>query len=188
MYELIDLAFKTDSTRVAIYMIGKELSAGISDYLARAVGLLQTHKLSHETKKPDGWKNFGTYCRFQAEEFARFAAKLKSPPEPAGEGPLLDNSLLLFGSAPSAFQSSRNYPLVLVGGKKMGFKHGQDLNHAGGGAFRGNGKPGDIEPWIIKSTREELPLSYLYATMLQKLGVGTDSFGDSTGTLSNVRP
>ena len=50
MYELIYLAFKTDSTRVATYMIGKELGAGISDYLARAVGFPLTHKLSHETK------------------------------------------------------------------------------------------------------------------------------------------
>ena len=50
-------------------MIGKELGAGISDYLARAIGLPLTHKLSHETKLPGGWKNFGTYCRFQAEEF-----------------------------------------------------------------------------------------------------------------------
>ena len=147
MYELIYLAFKTDSTRVATYMIGKELGAGISDYLARAVGFPLTHKLSHETKLPDGWKNFGTYCRFQAEEFGRFAARLKSTPEPAGEGSMLDNSLLLFGSASSAFHLSRNYPLVLVGGKQMGFKHGQYLNFAGAGAYRGGWAPGDTEPW-----------------------------------------
>ena len=146
MYELIYLAFKTDSTRVATYMIGKELGDGISDYLARAVGFPLTHKLSHETKLPGGWKNFGTYCRFQAEEFGRFAARLKSTPEPAGEGTMLDNSLLLFGSASSAFHLSRNYPLVLVGGKKMGFKHGQYLDYAGAGAYRGGWAPGDTEP------------------------------------------
>jgi len=44
MYELIYLAFQTDSTRVATYMIGKELGAGISDYLAKAVGFPLTHK------------------------------------------------------------------------------------------------------------------------------------------------
>jgi hypothetical protein len=82
MYELIYLAFETDSTRVATYMIGKELGDGISDYLARAVGLPLTHKLSHDTKLPNGWKDFGTYCRFQAEEFGRFAAKLQSTPRP----------------------------------------------------------------------------------------------------------
>lgn len=186
MYELIYLAFKTDSTRAATYMIGKELGAGISDYLARAVDLPLTHKLSHETKNPGGWKNFGTYCRFQSEEFGRFAAKLKSTPEPAGEGSMLDNTLLLFGSASSAFHLSRNYPLLLVGGKKMGFKHGQYLNFAGAGAYRGGWAPGDTEPWRMKSSREDLPLSNLYVTMLQKLGVETESFGGNTGTVSEV--
>ena len=61
MYELIYLAFRTDSTRVATYQLGKEVSTGISDYLARAVGFPATHRLSHQTKKPDGWKNFGTF-------------------------------------------------------------------------------------------------------------------------------
>ena len=186
MYELIYLAFKTDSTRVATYMIGKELGAGISDYLARAVGLPLTHKLSHDTKLPGGWKNFGTYCRFQAEEFSRFAARLKSTPEPAGEGCMLDNSLLLFGSASSAFHLSRNYPLLLVGGNKMGFKHGQYLNYAGAGAYRGGWAPGDTEPWRMKATGEDLPLSNLYVTMLQRLGVEMESFGGSSQTLREV--
>lgn len=186
MYELIYLAFKTDSTRAATYMIGKELGAGISDYLAKAVGLPLTHKLSHETKQPNGWKNFGVYCRFQSEEFARFATKLKATPEPAREGSMLDHTLLLFGSASSAFHLSRNYPLILAGGKSMGFKHGRYLNHAGAGAYRGGWAPGDTEPWRMKSTREDLPLSNLYVAMLQKLGVETDSFGGNTGTLNEV--
>ena len=186
MYELIYLAFKTDSTRVATYMIGKELGAGISDYLARAVDLPLTHKLSHETKLPDGWKNFGTYCRFQSEEFGRFAARLRATPEPAGDGTMLDHTLLLYGSASSAFHLSRNYPLLLVGGKRMGFKHGQYLNFAGSGAYRGGWAPGDTEPWRMKANHEDLPLSNLYVTMLQKLGVETESFGGNTGTVSEV--
>jgi len=186
MYELIYLAFKTDSTRIATYMIGKELGAGISDYLAKAVGLPLTHKLSHETKLPGGWKNFGTYCRFQAEEFRRFAARLRSTSEPAGEGSMLDNTLLLYGSASSAFHLSRNYPLLLVGGKKLGFKHGQYLNYAGAGAYRGGWAPGDTEPYRLKSTREDLPLSNLYVTMLQRLGVETEAFAGHTGTISEV--
>ncbi|MGI9243415.1 MAG: DUF1552 domain-containing protein [Verrucomicrobiales bacterium] len=186
MYELIFLAFETDSTRVATYMIGKELGAGISDYLARAVGFPLTHKLSHQTKVPGGWKDFGTYCRFQAEEFGRFAARLKSTPEPAGEGSMLENSLLLFGSASSAFHLSRNYPLVLVGGKKMGFTHGQYLNFAGAGAYRGGWAPGDTEPWRMKASAEDLPLSNLYVTMLQRLGVETETFAGSTGTVSEI--
>ena len=186
MYELIYLAFKTDSTRVATFQLAKEVSKGISDYLARAVGLPLTHRLSHETKKPDGWKNFGTFCRFISEEFGRFAERLKSTPEPAGEGSMLDNTLLLFGSASSAFHLSRNYPLILARGKSMGFKHGQYLNFAGAEAYRGGWAPGDKEPWRMRSDHEDLPLSNLYATMLQRLGVETDTFADSTGTIAEV--
>jgi len=89
-------------------------------------------------------------------------------------------------SASSAFHLSRNYPLILAGGKSMGFKHGRYLNHAGAGAYRGGWAPGDTEPWRMKSTREDLPLSNLYVAMLQKLGVETDSFGGNTGTLNEV--
>ena len=60
MFELIYLAFKTDSTRVATYQIGRENGVGVSDYLARAVGFNLTHQLTHDTQQPDGWKNFRT--------------------------------------------------------------------------------------------------------------------------------
>ncbi|SMP67531.1 Protein of unknown function [Neorhodopirellula lusitana] len=186
MYELIYLAFKTDSTRVATYQFGKEVSKGISDYLARAVGLPLTHRLSHETKKPGGWKNFGTFCRFISEEFGRFAGRLKATPEPAGEGSMLDHTLLMLGSASSAFHLSRNYPLILAGGKSMGFQHGQYLDYAGDGAFRGVWKNGEPEPYKIRATHEDIPLSNLYVTMLQRLGVETDQFADNTGTISDV--
>lgn len=186
MYDLIYLAFRTDTTRVATYQIGRENGVGISDHLARAVGLKLSHQLSHQTKEPDGWKNFGIYCRFLSEEFGRFAKKLKATPEPGGEGTMLDNTLLFFGSASSAFHLSRNYPLMLVGGSKMGFKHGQFLDYAGTGAYRGGWAPGDTEPWKMEATGEDLPLSNLYVTMLQKLGVETDSFADNTGTLAEV--
>ena len=110
---------------------------------------------------------------------------MKETPEPAGDGSMLDNSLLLFGSASSAFHLSRNYPLVLAGGKNMGFAHGQYVNHAGanpaGGAWDGG-----REPWQREVEKEDTPLSNLFVTMLQQLGVETDSFADSTGTVSEV--
>lgn len=189
MFELIYLAFKTDITRVATYQIGRENGIGVSDYLARAVGFNLTHQLSHQTKQPDGWKNFGTYCRFLAEEYGRFAGKLKSTSEIGGEGNMLDNTVMLFGSASSAFHLSRNYPLILAGGKNMGFKHGQYLNYGkyeqgvnpAGGAWRGG-----REPWQKEMNHEEVPLANLFVTMLQRLGVQTDQFADSTGSLSEV--
>lgn len=185
MFELIYLAFKTDSTRVAAYQLGRENGVGVSDYLARAVGFKLTHQLSHQTKEKDGWKNFGIYNRFIAEELGRLFTKLKKSSEPGSDGNMLDNTLLLFGSASSAFHLSRNYPLILAGGKNMGFKHGQYLNFAGdnpaGGPWLGG-----REPWQKEAAKEDLPLSNLFVTMLQRLGVKTKKFADSTGTLDAV--
>ena len=112
IYELIYLPFKTDSTRVATYQLGRENGVGISDYPGRAIGFKLTHQLSHETKKPEGYKNFGTYCRFINDELGRFVSKLKATLEPKGDGNMLDNTSVLFGSASSAFHLSRNYPVV----------------------------------------------------------------------------
>ena len=187
MYELIYLAFKTDSTRVATYQFGRENGVGISDYLARAVGFKLTHQLSHETRNPDGYKNFGKYCRFINEELGRFAARLKATPEPGGEGNMLDHTALLFGSASSAFHLSRNYPLLLIGGGKLGFKHGQFLKY-GDGNDKNQSTSGisSDSGWQGAMNYTELPLSNLYLTMLHKLGVETKSFGGSSETLSEV--
>jgi hypothetical protein len=187
MYELIYLAFKTDSTRVATYQFGRENGVGISDYLARAVGFKLTHQLSHETKNPDGYKNFGKYCRFINEELGRFAARLKNTPEPGGEGNMLDHTALFFGSASSAFHLSRNYPLILIGGRKLGFKHGQFLKY-GKGNEKNQSTSGisSDSGWQGEMRYTELPIANLYLTMLHKLGVETDSFGGSRETLSEV--
>lgn len=185
MFEMIYLAFRTDSTRVATYQIGRENGVGRSDHLSRAVGFNLAHQLSHETKNPNGWKNFGIYCRFLNEEFGRFITKLKETPEPAGTGSMLDNTLLLYGSASSAFHLSRNYPIILAGGKNMGFIHGQYINHAGSN-FQGGPWLGSREPWQDQATVEDLPLSNVYLTMLHRLGITVDAFGDSTGTLSVI--
>jgi Protein of unknown function (DUF1552) len=179
------LAFRTDSTRVATYQIGRENGIGRSDHLSRAVGFNLAHQLSHETKNPDGWKKFGIYCRFLNEEFGRFVDKLRSTPEPVGSGSMLDNTLLLYGSASSAFHLSRNYPLILAGGKNFGFHHGQYFNHAGTN-FQGGPWMGDREPWQDKATNQDIPLSNLFVTMLQKLGVAVDSFADSTGIVEKI--
>ena len=185
MFELIYLAFKTDSTRVATYQIGRENGFGISDHLARAVGLNLAHQLSHETKQEGGWQAFGTYCRFLNEEFSRFAMKLQQTPEPGRAGNILDNTLLLFGSASSAFHLSRNYPMVLAGGKNMGFKHGRYINNAGANP-QGGAWDGGREPWQQDVEREDKPLANVFLTMLQRLGVETETFADSSGTVDEL--
>ncbi|MDB4766458.1 DUF1552 domain-containing protein [bacterium] len=185
MLDMIYLAFKTDSTRVATYQIGRENGAGVSDRLARAVGFTLAHKLTHDTKNPGGWKNLGIYCRFLNEEFARFATRLKETPEPAGTGTMLDNSLLLFGSASSAFHLSRNYPLVLAGGRNMGLKHGRYLNYAGDNPMSGAWN-GGTEPYQKAINHDDQPLTRVFVTMLQQLGMETDSFAGATGNMPEL--
>jgi hypothetical protein len=187
MFELIFLAFKTDSTRAVTYQIGRENGVGASDYLARAIGFNLTHQLTHQTKQPDGWKNLGSYCRFLSEEYGRFASRLKATPELDGSGNMLDNTLLFFGSASSAFHTSRNYPLILTGGRNLGFEHGQYLKYGAGNENNqaDAGTSTDIG-WRKEVNYEELPLSDLYLTMLQRLGVETESFGGSENTLDEV--
>ncbi len=185
MMDLIHLAFRTDTTRVATYQVGRENGVGHSDHMAKAVGFPLAHQLSHDTKNPGGWKDFGIYCRFLAEEVGRFAQNLKDTPEPGGEGSMLDHTLILFGSASSAFHLSRNYPLVLLGGKAMGFRHGQYLNYIGDGAF-GGAWNGGTEPWQREFDKDDVPLAKLYVTLLQRLGVETDTFAGFTGGIEGV--
>lgn len=185
MLDMIYLAFKTDSTRVATYQIGRENGAGVSDRLARAVGFNLAHQLTHDTKNPGGWEKLGKYCRFLNEEFIRFAMRLKETPEPTGKGSMLDNSLLLFGSASSAFHLSRNYPLVLAGGHNMGFKHGKYLNYAGANPIRGAWRGGP-EPYTKEIHHDDQPLTRIFVTMLQQLGMETDRFAGATGNFPEL--
>ena len=185
MYELIYLAFLSDSTRVATFQLGRENGEGPHDLLSKAVGLGAAHGLTHEVKKPGGWKNLGIYNRYQAEEFGRFVKKLKDTPEPTGKGNMLDNTIAMHGSASSSFHLSRNYPIISAGGKNLGFTNGRYLkfgkgnedNQAGAGIDTDAGWQGNIEV-------DELPLTKLFITMLQRLGVETKSFGGFTGGLS----
>ena len=187
MYELIYLAFLSDSTRVVTFQLGRENGEGPHDLLSLAVGLGKAHGLTHDVKKPDGWKNLGTYNRYQAEEFGRFVQKLKDTPEPTGQGNMLDNTFAMHGSASSSFHLSRNYPIISAGGKNLGFNNGRWLkfgkgnedNQANAGIVTDAGWRGRIEA-------EELPLAQLFVTILQRLGVETDSFAGYTGTLSRV--
>ncbi|RLT19423.1 MAG: DUF1552 domain-containing protein [Planctomycetota bacterium] len=185
MYELIYLAFLSDSTRAATFQLGRENGEGPHDLLSKAVGLGAAHGLTHEVKNPGGWKNLGIYNRYQAEEFGRFVKKLKDTPEPTGKGNMLDNTIAMHGSASSSFHLSRNYPIISAGGKNLGFTNGRYLkfgkgnedNQAGAGIDTDAGWQGNIEV-------DELPLTKLFITMLQRLGVETNSFGGFTGGLS----
>lgn len=187
IYELTYLSFLTDSTRVATYMMGRENGDGIHDRLSSAVGLGAAHGLTHEVKKPDGWKNLGTYNRFQAEEFGRFVKKLKDTREPNGNGTLLDNTFAMHGSASSSFHLSRNYPIISAGGRNLGFTNGRYLKFGTGNEDNQAGAGIDTDSgWQSKVAVEEMPLAHLFVTILQRLGVATEEFAGHKGGLARV--
>jgi len=180
MFELIYLAFQTDSTRSVTYQIGRENGVGISDFLARSIGFNRAHMLSHDVKKPGGWQNFGTYHRFLANEWSIFLDRLKSTPEP---GNMLENTLAFYGSASSAFHLSRNYPLIVAGGQNMGLKQGQYLRY---GNVDFESISGQATDDIRKVETQEDPMGRLLLTMLQQLGVETKEFAGCTKNLPDM--
>ena len=187
MYELIYLAFLSDSTRVATFQLGRENGEGPHDLLSKAVGLNGAHGLTHAVKQPDGWKNLGSYNRYQAEEFGRFVQRLQDTPEPTGEGNMLDNTFAMHGSASSSFHLSRNYPIISAGGRNFGFTNGRYLKFGKGNEDNQAGAGIDTDAgWQSDARVEEEPLALLFITLLQRFGVETDSFAGITGTLNRV--
>lgn len=187
MYELIYLAFLSDSTRVATFQLGRENGEGPHDLLSKAVGLGGAHGLTHAVKRPNGWKNLGTYNRYQAMEFGRFVQKLKDTAEPNGDGNMLDNTFAMHGSASSSFHLSRNYPIISAGGSNMGFDNGRYLKFGTGNEDNQAGAGIDTDAgWRGKIEVEELPLAKLFVTVLQRLGVETDTFAGHSGALERV--
>ena len=162
MYDLIFLSFQTDTTRAASFLISQEDGKGASDkFPAIALGLGGHHSLSHGGGKEGGYERWARYDQFLAQQHAYFLDRLKQ--ESDGEESLLDRTVSIYGSATSTTHNARNYPLVLAGGSKLGLKHGE---------YRRYG--------------EDTPLSNLYLTVLQKLGIPVNRFADSTGTLDEI--
>jgi len=187
MYELIYLAFLSDSTRVATFQLGRENGEGPHDLLSKAVGLNGAHGLTHAVKQPEGWKNLGSYNRYQAEEFGRFVQRLKDTPEPTGNGNMLDNTFAMHGSASSSFHLSRNYPIISAGGKNLGFTNGRYLKFGKGNEDNQAGAGIDTDAgWQAEARVEEEPLALLFITLLQRFGVETDSFAGIKGALNRV--
>ncbi|NQZ58960.1 MAG: DUF1552 domain-containing protein, partial [Lentisphaeraceae bacterium] len=187
IYGLTYLAFLSDTTRIATYNWGRENGEGPHDLLSQAVGLPLAHGLTHGVKNPNGWKNIGTYNRFQAEEFGRFIQKLKDTPEANGNGTMLDNTFALHGSASSSFHLSRNYPLISAGGKNLGFINGRFLNFGKGNEDNqaGAGINSDAG-WRSTAKHQEEPLAHLFVNVLQRFGIEADEFAGYKGGFDRV--
>jgi len=160
MFQLIYLALKTDSTRVITYQIACEGSC-IGDSFPSVIGLPNHHNLSHGTGAKGGFERWAKYDRFLVEQFRKFLVKLRDTPD--GNGSLLDSTACLFGSGTGETHVHTNYPLVLAGGRAMGFKHGQYLRY-----------------------KEERPMNDLLLSLSHRFGIQRSSFGDSRGEISEI--
>jgi hypothetical protein len=162
--DLIYVALLTDSTRSITYQITSEDAKGIGDRFPSALGLPGHHSLSHGIGNKNGYEDWARYDQFLTRQLAYFLQRLKSTADPFADGSLLDNTIVFYGCGTSRTHVAVNYPLILAGGMKLGFRHGQHRRFDG------------------SATR----LSNLYVTMLQQLGVETDRFADSAGSLDDV--
>jgi len=163
MFDLIFLALRTDSTRMATYMLGQVAGATtIANAFPACIGLKGNwHGLAHAGASDKGAEDLGRFDQFLAENFAYFLQRLKATPE--GDGNMLDRTLVLYGSSNSRTHQNQNYPLVLAGGGKLGLSHGQFLRFGA-----------------------DTPLSNLFVTMLDRLNLRVDAFADSTGEISEL--
>ena len=160
MFELMALAFQTDTTRVATFMLANEGSnrsypmVGVND---------GHHHLSHHQNKQDWIKHLAKIDKYLIGHYAKFLERLKSIPE--GTGTLLDNSMIVYGSAIADGNAHSHHDLpVLLAGK--------------GGGTIASGRH------IVSP--KETPLNNLFLSMLDRMDAGVDSLGDSTGRLKGL--
>ncbi len=155
MYDLMALAYQTDATRVITFMTANAQTNRVYDHLGITSG---HHQLTHSNGQDAEIQKID---RFMTEEFARFVGRLQSIPE--GDGTLLDNCLITFGSAmgDGRKHDHGDLPCVVAG-------------HAGGALTGGR----------YLRMKDETPMANLFVTTAQLAGTKLDRFGDSTGALA----
>jgi hypothetical protein len=159
MFDLLVLAWQAEITRVATFMVAREVSgrvygeSGVNDPF---------HNLSHHSEVPANIERLARLNAFHtASTIGYFLQKLQDTPE--GDGTLLDHSMILYGSGMSNSNQHDHdpLPLLLAGGASGKLEGGRHIR-AGLGT----------------------PMANLLAGMLGKLGIPGDSFGDSNSVLT----
>jgi len=162
MLDLMVLAFQTDSTRVLSFMFANDVSGRNFSFLPGVSG--GHHDISHHENKEEKIQQYREITRWHTAQLAYFLGKLQSIPE--GDGTLLDNSMILFGSSMSDGNrhDPNNLPLIVAGNAGGALKTGMHVQQP-------------------KNT----PLCNLYATMLNAMDVNVSSFGDSIGEINEIK-
>ena len=160
MYQVSRLAFQTDSTRVISLLLDSVNSPAIvvnGETVSDGY-----HSLSHHGRSEEKLKQLEVIDKFHMKLLDELFADLKTFEED-GE-PLLDRTMILYGSnlGNANAHTTLNLPTLFAGG---GFKHGQHL------AF---------------DTERNYPLPNLFVSMLQRMGIESDKFATSSGTMSSL--
>ena len=160
MFDLQLLAYQGDITRISTFQIARETS----NRSYPEIGVSDPHHpLSHHGDNPDKIERMSKINAFHVSLFAEYLEKLKNTPE--GSGSLLDNVLILYGSGignPNVHDHT-NLPCIVAGGASGGMKGNRHIRYD---------KP--------------TPLANLHLTLLDKVGVKIDSFGDSDGMINDL--
>ncbi len=158
MFDLQVLAWQADITRVTTLLLAKELSNAVYPKSGVRDAF---HILSHHSNVRENQDRFAVLNRYHVGLFAYLLGKLQTTQD--GDGTLLDHSMVLYGSAMGDANQHNHYPLpiVLAGGASGRLKGGRHIRNA-----------------------PETTMSNLLVAMLDKLGIPTGKFGDSTGMLS----
>ena len=187
MYDLIVLAFQTDSTRVVTFMTGDEGTGPAIPEIGINFG---RHALSHHNGNKEMLANLSASDTFNIEQFAYFLDRLGETRD--AEGPLLDTTLALYGSGMAYGHShgNANLPLVLAGGKSLGIRHGRHLDYNALASPSGHNyqadQPGALVRICHKPVNLKAHMSNLLLTLAQKMDVPAEKFGDSTSEASEL--
>ncbi len=160
MFDLQVLAYQTDMTRVITFMMSKDITSRTYP----EIGVRDPHHpLSHHKDNPESLVKLAKINVYHLEMLSYYLDKLKSTPD--GDGTLLDHMVLMYGSGmgDSNDHIPKDLPILLAGGAGGRLKGGRHLRAPDG-----------------------TPLANLYMSMLDKLGVPTDSIGNSTGLVEGL--
>jgi Protein of unknown function (DUF1552) len=161
MFDLVALAYQADLTRVASYIMAAEGTNRTYNH----IGIPDSfHPVSHHANDLTRIEKLAKIQTWHLEQFADFVKKMAETPD--GQGSLLDHSIFMYGSNMSNSDRHDNYPEpnIVVGG--------------GNGRMKLGGRH------IVLP--ERTPIANLHLTLLQKVGVERDAFGDSTGTIADL--
>ena len=160
MFDVMTLAFRTDTSRVATFVMAHD---GANKPYTE-IGVREGHHdLSHHENKAEKKDKIARINRMHMELFAAWLKQLKATPD--RDGSLLDNSMIVYGSgiADGNAHQHHDLPVILAGRGGGAFSTGRHVRYA-----------------------KDTPMANLFLSMLDRMGVPAERFGDSTGRLGQL--